>query len=230
MSTRPSVQSSDREAPERLLNRLDWQVLRRLDGILQGDYRSLFMGGGLDFAELREYQPPDDVRHIDWNVTARMDAPYVRRLHGGPRGYGVVPRRPEPFDGIRSAGTAQGVRPGRPGGVAGAPAYAQREPRGSDTVRQRGRDRDSSPRRPHPGVAVDKRHPASAVVARRRYDGPGEAAEFRSQHHQAPLSHIRGVRLHLRARLGQGHGRPEQEARGCWPCGSGTRARWTFPT
>ena len=38
------------------------------------------MGGGLDFAELREYQPPDDIRHIDWNVTARMDAPYVRRF------------------------------------------------------------------------------------------------------------------------------------------------------
>ncbi len=79
MSTRAPVQPGDREAPERVLNRLDWQVLRRLDGILQGDYRSLFMGGGLDFAELREYQPPDDVRHIDWNVTARMDAPYVRR-------------------------------------------------------------------------------------------------------------------------------------------------------
>ena len=62
-----------------MLHRLDWQVLRRLDGILQGDYRSLFMGGGLDFAELREYQPPDDIRHIDWNVTARMDMPYVRR-------------------------------------------------------------------------------------------------------------------------------------------------------
>ena len=71
--------SSDRRAPERVLHRLDWQVLRRLDGILQGDYRSLFMGGGLDFAELREYQPPDDIRHIDWNVTARMDMPYVRR-------------------------------------------------------------------------------------------------------------------------------------------------------
>ena len=79
MSTRAPVQPSEREAPERVLNRLDWQVLRRLDGILQGDYRSLFMGGGLDFAELREYQPPDDVRHIDWNVTARMDATYVRR-------------------------------------------------------------------------------------------------------------------------------------------------------
>ena len=79
MSTQAPVRSSDREAPERLLHRLDWQLLRRLDGILQGDYRSLFMGGGLDFAELREYQPPDDIRHIDWNVTARMDMPYVRQ-------------------------------------------------------------------------------------------------------------------------------------------------------
>ena len=79
MSTRTSEPSTSREAPERVLNRLDWRLLRRLDGILQGDYRSLFMGGGLDFAELREYQPPDDVRHIDWNVTARMDMPFVRR-------------------------------------------------------------------------------------------------------------------------------------------------------
>ena len=62
-----------------MLHRLDWQVLRRLDGILQGDYRSLFMGGGLDFAGLREYQPPDDIRRIDWNITARMNLPYVRQ-------------------------------------------------------------------------------------------------------------------------------------------------------
>ncbi len=79
MSMQAPVLSSERRDPERVLHRLDWQVLRRLDGILQGDYRSLFMGGGLDFAELREYQPPDDIRHIDWNVTARMDVPYVRR-------------------------------------------------------------------------------------------------------------------------------------------------------
>ncbi len=78
MSTQPPVLSPDGETPQRVLQRLDWQVLRRLDGILQGDYRSLFMGGGLDFAELRQYQPPDDIRHIDWNVTARMDEPYVR--------------------------------------------------------------------------------------------------------------------------------------------------------
>jgi uncharacterized protein (DUF58 family) len=68
-------------APERILQRLDWQVVRRLDGLLQGDYRSLFRGSGLDFASLREYQFGDDVRAIDWNVTARMDEPYVREFH-----------------------------------------------------------------------------------------------------------------------------------------------------
>jgi uncharacterized protein (DUF58 family) len=65
-------------APERILQRLDWTVVRRLDGLLQGDYRSLFRGNGVDFADLRPYEYGDDVRHIDWNVTARMDTPYVR--------------------------------------------------------------------------------------------------------------------------------------------------------
>ncbi len=66
--------------PERILQRLDWQVIRRLDGILQGDYRSLFRGFGLDLADLREYQPGDDIRHIDWNVTARLGTPYIRQF------------------------------------------------------------------------------------------------------------------------------------------------------
>ena len=65
--------------PERILQRLDWQVIRRLDGLLQGDYRSLFYGFGVDFADLREYQPEDDIRYIDWNVTARMNSPFVRQ-------------------------------------------------------------------------------------------------------------------------------------------------------
>lgn len=69
------------QTPERILLRLDWEVIRRLDGLLQGDYRSLFYGYGVDFADLREYQPEDDIRYIDWNVTARMDAPYVRKYH-----------------------------------------------------------------------------------------------------------------------------------------------------
>jgi uncharacterized protein (DUF58 family) len=65
--------------PERVLRLVEWRVIRRLDGRLQGDYRSLFRGPGIDVADLREYQPGDDLRHIDWNVTARMDAPHVRR-------------------------------------------------------------------------------------------------------------------------------------------------------
>lgn len=68
-------------APEKILQRLEVTVLRRLDGVLQGDYRSLFYGFGLDLADLREYQPQDDIRYIDWNVTARMDTPYVREYH-----------------------------------------------------------------------------------------------------------------------------------------------------
>lgn len=61
-----------------LLARLDWTVLRRLDGLLQGDHRTLFKGAGLDLAELREYMPHDDVRHIDWLVTARTGTAHVR--------------------------------------------------------------------------------------------------------------------------------------------------------
>jgi uncharacterized protein (DUF58 family) len=70
-----------RASPEDILRKLEWTVLRRLDGILQGDYRTLFRGGGLDLADLREYQYNDDVRHIDWNVTARLQSPYVREYH-----------------------------------------------------------------------------------------------------------------------------------------------------
>jgi len=65
---------------EALLKRLEWTVIRRLDGLLQGDYRTLFRGAGLDLADLREYQHHDDVRHIDWNVTARLQQPYVRQF------------------------------------------------------------------------------------------------------------------------------------------------------
>jgi len=65
---------------EQMLRRLEWDVIRRLDGLLQGDYRTLLRGAGVDLADLREYQPQDDVRHIDWNVTARLQQPYVRQF------------------------------------------------------------------------------------------------------------------------------------------------------
>jgi hypothetical protein len=67
--------------PEAVLRRLEWTVIRRLDGVLHGDYRTLFRGYGLDLADLREYQYGDDVRHIDWNVTARLTVPYVREYN-----------------------------------------------------------------------------------------------------------------------------------------------------
>ena len=76
-----ALAASSHKAPagaEAMLRRLEWTVLRRLDGLLQGDYRTLLRGTGMDLADLREYQHHDDVRHIDWNVTARLQQPHVR--------------------------------------------------------------------------------------------------------------------------------------------------------
>jgi uncharacterized protein (DUF58 family) len=67
-------------SPQALLQKLEWTVLKRLDGAVQGDYRTLFRGHGVDLADLREYQFHDDVRHIDWNVTARLTVPHVRQF------------------------------------------------------------------------------------------------------------------------------------------------------
>jgi uncharacterized protein (DUF58 family) len=74
----PFSQAERDHSPEDMLRRLEWTVMRRLDGLLHGDYRTLFRGFGLDLADLREYQHHDDVRYIDWNVTARLQTPHVR--------------------------------------------------------------------------------------------------------------------------------------------------------
>src|SRR5262245_34212029 len=79
-SDNPRVDATSPTTADAILRRLEWTVLRRLDGALQGDYRTLFRGAGLDLADLREYQHHDDVRHIDWNVTARLQTPYVRQF------------------------------------------------------------------------------------------------------------------------------------------------------
>ena len=91
---------------ERLLRQLEWRVVRPLDGRLQGDYRSLFRGTGIDFTDLREYEPGDDPRHIEWNITARLDTPFVREFiedreltawllldHSASMGFGPVDRQ-----------------------------------------------------------------------------------------------------------------------------------------
>ena len=64
--------------PEAILRALDITIGRRMNGILSGDYRSRALGLGTELAQVREYQPGDDVRQIDWNVTARTTIPHVR--------------------------------------------------------------------------------------------------------------------------------------------------------
>lgn len=82
---RPSENTASKAPPasnaERVLRRIEWTVLRRLDGLLHGDYRTLFRGFGIDLADLREYQVNDDARTIDWNATARLQVPHVRQFN-----------------------------------------------------------------------------------------------------------------------------------------------------
>ncbi len=62
------------------IRRIQIYTNRTVDDILAGQYRSVFKGRGMEFAEVREYQIGDDVRFIDWNVTARMGKPYVKQF------------------------------------------------------------------------------------------------------------------------------------------------------
>lgn len=78
MKSSPPETATAPPRADQVLKRLEWTVIRRLDGLLQGDYRTLMRGTGMDLADLREYQHNDDVRHIDWNVTARLQSPHVR--------------------------------------------------------------------------------------------------------------------------------------------------------
>ncbi|MEM7322522.1 MAG: DUF58 domain-containing protein [Actinomycetota bacterium] len=69
------VDGSTRE----VLRRLELDVTRRLDGLLHGDHRGLVPGHGTELGETRRYAPGDDVRRIDWNVTARLSEAHIRQ-------------------------------------------------------------------------------------------------------------------------------------------------------
>jgi uncharacterized protein (DUF58 family) len=82
--------SAPREAPASRPARISPEILRQVkrvelktrglvDALFAGEYRSVFKGQGMEFAEVREYTPGDEVRAIDWNVTARMSRPFVKR-------------------------------------------------------------------------------------------------------------------------------------------------------
>jgi uncharacterized protein (DUF58 family) len=64
----------------RKIRRIEVRARRLVDQLFLGKYHSVFRGRGLEFSEVREYQPGDDVRIIDWNVTARMGTPYVKKF------------------------------------------------------------------------------------------------------------------------------------------------------
>ena len=78
VSTPGSRSDADAARTREVLRRLELDVTRRLDGLLQGDYRGLVPGLGSEPGEARAYTPGDDVRRMDWNVTARMSEPHVR--------------------------------------------------------------------------------------------------------------------------------------------------------
>ncbi|GCE30569.1 hypothetical protein KDA_60530 [Dictyobacter alpinus] len=87
LSTASSVPELDdqsrgsQEFPERLLQRLNWHLLRPLASHLGGSEHSQFLGPGVEFSEIRAYQPGDDIRFIDWNISARTEQPMVREAH-----------------------------------------------------------------------------------------------------------------------------------------------------
>ena len=95
-----------------LLRRIEIKVLRRLDGFLFGDVTGVFYGPSLDLAEVREYQPGDEVRRIDWFVTARTGTLHVRqyREEREIRGWMVVDRSPSMDFGTRHSLKSQVAR------------------------------------------------------------------------------------------------------------------------
>src|SRR6202011_2620362 len=64
----------------RQVRRLQLRARRAVEDLLGGEYHSVFKGMGMAFEEVREYQPGDDIRAIDWNVTARMGHPFIKRF------------------------------------------------------------------------------------------------------------------------------------------------------
>ena len=93
---RPKERPGPGPTPVALLRALDLTIGRRMHGTLPGETRAHDLGGGLELAQIRPYQPGDDVRRIDWNVTARTTAPMsvsMSQSERSPRGCSSTYRR-----------------------------------------------------------------------------------------------------------------------------------------
>jgi uncharacterized protein (DUF58 family) len=75
---RPAARPGPGPTPEALLRALDLTIGRRIRGLVPGEYRAHDLGGGTELAQVRPYEAGDDVRRMDWNVTARTTIPHVR--------------------------------------------------------------------------------------------------------------------------------------------------------
>ena len=124
----------------------------------------------MDFADLREYQVGDDVRYIDWNVTARMDTPYVREYVEDREitAWFLLDLSPSVDFGTAATERQKRTRPDRLRDDARAAADAPRQPGRRGLLRRPGRAHDPGPRRPDPGPAPDQRPAARSRATRRR--------------------------------------------------------------
>ena len=192
-------------APDRLLRRLEWQVVRRLDGQLQGPYRTVFRGTGIDFTGLRPYTPEDDVRHIDWNVTARLDEPYVRLYTQDRDLTAWLVLDQSASMALRRGRARQGLRTHRTRRLPRSAVHAGWQPGRGHPLRQPDPACDPGPHRPYPRPAPHPRaHAAECSAPGRHHHGPRRHAATGRHHGPPPQPDLRHLRLHRRRRLGAG--------------------------
>ena len=80
MSAAVETSSASTQSPLALLRQLEWRVRHAVENVLSGEYRSAFRGRGMEFDQVVKYEFGDDVRDIDWNVTARLGEPYRKKF------------------------------------------------------------------------------------------------------------------------------------------------------
>ena len=115
----------------------------------------MFFGFGLDLAEVREYQAEDDIRYMDWNVTARMNDPYVRQYHEDREITAWFLLDLSPSVDFGTVRVLEARCPGRLCGGDVASVDAAWQPGRRDLLRWTDAHVDSSAQRPYPGVAHD---------------------------------------------------------------------------
>ena len=158
------------------IRQIEIRTNRLVNETLAGQYHSVFKGQGMNFDEVREYQPGDEVRTIDWNVTARMNHPFVKKFVEE-RELTVMLVVDVSGSGLfGSAGAVQARAGGGDCVRAGLLRHPQQRQGGPDPVHRRGREVHSAPQRP---AARPARHPRGAVLrAAHRGTDLNEALEF----------------------------------------------------